>query len=59
MHHSREDKVQFLLGLEAELEGHDEGVVHAREHKPLCQRMRDLASLDDVLFSDRLEGVNT
>lgn len=54
----RQDEVKLLLGLEGELEGDDERVVHLREHRPFGQRVRDFRPRDDVGFADRLEGVD-
>ena len=44
--------------MEAELEGHDERVVHEREHGALCENVRDLAwARGDVRLPNRLKGV--
>ena len=54
----RKHEVKLLLGLEAELEGHDERVVHGREHGALREDVRDLArARRDVRLADRLERV--
>ena len=54
----RKHEVKLLLGLEAELQGHDERVVHEREHGALREDVRDLARpLRDIRFTDGLEGV--
>ena len=51
-------KVEFVRGLEGELERHDERVVHEREHGALREDVRDFArARRDVRLADRLEGV--
>ena len=45
--------------MEAELQRHDKGVVHASKHETLRERVSYLVSLDDVGFADGLERVNT
>ena len=55
----RKHEVKLLLGLEAELQGHDERVVHACQDQPFRKCMRNLAPLHDVLLADRLERIDT
>lgn len=53
----RKYQIQLLLGLETELQGHDERVVDTRKHEPLRQCVRDFFSIDYMSFADGLESI--
>jgi len=53
----RKYQVQLLLGLETELQGHDERVVDTREHEPLRQCVSNFFSINYMSFADGLEGI--
>jgi len=55
--HSREDQIQLLLRLEAKLQGYNKRIVHSRENESLRKGMRDLSSINDMLFPDRLQSI--
>lgn len=57
--HERQYQVQFLLGLERELERYDERVVDPGEDKSLSEGVGDFVSVDDVLLADRLKSVDS
>ena len=57
--YEREDEVEFLLGLERELERDDEGVVNLSEDGSFGEGVDDFGSGDDVCFSDGLESVDS
>lgn len=57
--HETHYQIKFIGGLEAEFEWDDERIIDEREYGPLCQDMGNLTrSRDDMMFPDRLEGVN-
>jgi hypothetical protein len=55
----RQDQVELLFRLEAELEWHDEWIVHTCKDEALGQRMGDFVPIHNVYLSDGLERVDT
>ena len=55
----RENQVELLLRLEAELEWHDERVVHACQNQSFGKGMCNFSTLNNMLLADSLQGIDT
>lgn len=55
----RQDQIEFLLRLKAKLKGDNKGAVHLREDKAFGESVGNFITIDNMLFADGLEGVNT
>jgi len=55
----RQDQVEFLLRLKAKLKGDNKGAIHLCEDKAFGKSVSNFITIDNMLFADGLEGVNT
>ena len=55
----RQDQIEFLLRLKAKLKGDNKGAVHLHEDKAFGESVGNFITIDNMLFADGLEGVNT